>query len=71
MNKEIAYRIVIKDLKKSTKCKEHCIGCFDCSIRRMVEDLESFYHMDIERAKDSYEEIKDIQKWKRKKNQKK
>lgn len=52
MKKKQAYEIVIKDLKRNTRCKKHCIGCFDCAIRRMVEDLESFYDLDIKNAKD-------------------
>lgn len=40
-----AYEIVIKDLKKHTKCKEYCFGCYGCNVKRLYEEVEGFYDM--------------------------
>lgn len=48
---QLAYEMVIKDLKKQTKCKNYCFSCFDCGLKRLVEDLESFYDL----MKDDFE----------------
>ena len=43
------YRAVLKNLKKGAgkKCKEYCIGCYQCDVWRLIDNLQSFYDMEF------------------------
>ena len=38
-----AYKQVLADLKANQRwCKDYSMGCYSCSVGRMIEDLESY-----------------------------
>lgn len=43
-----AYKLVVKDLKKSTVCKDkdYTIGCYSCGLRLVYKTLKS--HLEFE-----------------------
>jgi hypothetical protein len=47
MTKKQAYKIVIKDLRRGTKCKDYAFGCYQCMTQRLVQDLKDVYELEF------------------------
>ena len=44
-----AYKLVLKDLKKSTRCEDedYAIGCYGCGLRLVYKTLDSIYDFEF------------------------
>ena len=40
-----AYMVVLRELKKVPRCEEDAVGCYQCAINRMADDLTQLKEM--------------------------
>jgi hypothetical protein len=44
------YKVVIVDMKAEHEpCKDYSMGCPNCCITRLIEDLETYYEIQFDR----------------------